>query len=86
MQLGAVHDDLTTIGLGSGDRVEVELESGETHVGTYALTFSDVSDGELLLFEDSSLQLALAVNRGSAGGLLGARVRGGCGSAPRREP
>ncbi len=73
VQLGAVHDDLTTIGLGLGDRVGVELESGERRVGTYALTFGDVSDGELLLFEDSSLQLALAVNRGRAADVLGLR-------------
>jgi S-adenosyl-L-methionine hydrolase (adenosine-forming) len=73
VQLGAIHDDLATIGLGLGDRVELELESGERRVGTYALAFGDVSNGELLLFEDSSLQLALAVNRGRAADVLGLR-------------
>jgi hypothetical protein len=74
VQLGAVHDDLAGIGSGLGGRVELTLESGETHLGTYALTFSDVADGDLLLFEDSTMQLALAVNRGSAAELLGARA------------
>lgn len=74
VQLGALHEDLESIGAGPGDRVELTLESGETHLGTYAVTFSDVADGELLLFEDSTLQLALAVNRGSAADLLGARA------------
>jgi hypothetical protein len=73
VQLGAVHDDLQTIGIGSGrgGRVELTPASGEIHVGNYALTFSDVADGELLLFEDSTLQLALAVNRGRAADRLG---------------
>jgi S-adenosylmethionine hydrolase len=32
----------------------------------YGRKFSDVGEGELVAFEDSSRQLALAVNRGSA--------------------
>jgi S-adenosylmethionine hydrolase len=74
VQLGAVHEDLQSIGSGLGDRVELRLESGETHLGSYALAFSDVADGELLLFEDSTMQLALAVNRGRAAELLGVRA------------
>jgi hypothetical protein len=75
VQLGALHEDLEGIGVGSelGERVELTLDSGETHAGSYALTFSDVADGELLLFEDSTLQLALAVNRGRAADRLGVR-------------
>ena len=74
VQLGAVHEDLQTAGLGLGDRVRLTLDSGAVHMGTYALTFSDVADGDLLLFEDSTMQLALAVNRGSAADLLGVRA------------
>jgi hypothetical protein len=76
VQLGAVHEDLEGIGIGSGrgDRVELTLASGESHLGSYALTFSDVADGELLLFEDSTMQLALAVNRGRAADRLGVRA------------
>jgi S-adenosylmethionine hydrolase len=45
--------------------------AGREHRGTAALTFSDVGDGELLVYEDSRGALALAVNRGSAAALLG---------------
>jgi len=86
VQLGAVHEDLETIGLGLGDQVELELESGETHAGTYALTFSHVSDGELLLFEDSTLQLALAINRGRAADGLGVRAGDRLRISALREP
>jgi hypothetical protein len=78
VQLGALYEDLEDIGIGIGSgrghRVELTLASGETHVGNYALTFSDVADGELLLFEDSTMQLALAVNRGRAADRLGVRA------------
>jgi S-adenosyl-L-methionine hydrolase (adenosine-forming) len=86
VQLGAVHDDLASIGSHMGERVELTLESGEAHAGTYALTFSDVSDGELLLFEDSSMQLALAVNRGSAADRLGVRAGDQLRISAAREP
>jgi S-adenosyl-L-methionine hydrolase (adenosine-forming) len=86
VQLGAVHADLESIDAGLGDRVELTLESGEAHVGTYALTFSDVSDGELLLFEDSTMQLALAVNRGRAADRLGVRGGDQLRISARREP
>jgi S-adenosyl-L-methionine hydrolase (adenosine-forming) len=86
VQLGAVHDDLESIGSGLGDRIELTLESGEMHVGTYALTFSDVSGGELLLFEDSTMQLALAVNRGRAADRLGVRAGDQLRISARREP
>jgi S-adenosyl-L-methionine hydrolase (adenosine-forming) len=86
VQLGAVHADLESIDAGLGDRVELTLESGDTHVGTYALTFSDVSDGELLLFEDSTMQLALAVNRGRAADRLGVAAGEQLRISARREP
>jgi S-adenosylmethionine hydrolase len=86
VQLGAVHADLESIDAGLGDRVELTLESGDTHVGTYALTFSDVSDGELLLFEDSTMQLALAVNRGRAADRLGVGAGDQLRISARREP
>jgi S-adenosyl-L-methionine hydrolase (adenosine-forming) len=86
VQLGALHDDLASIGAGLGDRIELTLESDETHVGTYALTFGDVSGGELLLFEDSTLQLALAVNRGRAADRLGVRAGDRLRISARREP
>lgn len=85
VQLGAVHQDLESIGVGLGGQVELRLESGESHAGIYALTFGDVSGDQLLLFEDSTLQLALALNRGRAADLLGVRAGDGLRIA-RHEP
>jgi S-adenosylmethionine hydrolase len=44
--------------------------AGEVHPARYASTFADVAPGELLLYEDAQLMVALAVNRGSAAALL----------------
>lgn len=71
VQLGAERDDLSGLGARLGDLLQVRLQSGELHVGTYARTFSDVEDGELLVFEDSARKLALGFNRGSAVTRLG---------------
>jgi S-adenosyl-L-methionine hydrolase (adenosine-forming) len=52
-----------------GDRLEVRAPDGRFEA-LWARTFADVSAGELLLFEDSSGAMALAVSGGSAAGLL----------------
>ena len=64
------HSLLPETGLRLGRRVWVEA-GGITLDGVYTLTFSDVADGQLMLYEDSWRNLALAVNRGSAAELLG---------------
>jgi S-adenosylmethionine hydrolase len=71
VQLQAVPDDLSALGVRLGDQLGVELDSGELHIGTYAHIFSDVEEGELLIFEDSSGKLALALNRGGAAARFG---------------
>jgi S-adenosyl-L-methionine hydrolase (adenosine-forming) len=48
--------------------VEAARASGRAR---FARAFAEVAEGELLLYEDSSRRLALAVNRGSAAELLG---------------
>ncbi|MBJ7348895.1 MAG: SAM-dependent chlorinase/fluorinase, partial [Thermoleophilaceae bacterium] len=54
-------------------RTAVEVEaSGLRMPALRVATYSDVSSGELLLYEDSSGALAIAVNGGSAAQLLGA--------------
>lgn len=73
VQLCADPEDLSGLGARLGDLVGIRLESGELHVGTYARTFSDVDDGELILFQDSARKLALGFNRGSAMARLGLR-------------
>jgi S-adenosyl-L-methionine hydrolase (adenosine-forming) len=54
---------------GPGDDLEVRAPDGRFEA-VWARTFSDVAPGDVLLFEDSSGALALAVSGGSAGGLL----------------
>jgi S-adenosylmethionine hydrolase len=63
--LDLVHDRLPETGLRLGHRVWVEA-AGVTLDAVYAQTFSDVGADDLILYEDSYRNLALAVNRGSA--------------------
>jgi S-adenosyl-L-methionine hydrolase (adenosine-forming) len=55
--------------LAEGERLEVRAPDGRFEA-LWARTFADVAPGELLLFEDSSGAMALAVSGGSAAGLL----------------
>ena len=55
--------------LAEGDPLEVRAPDGRFQA-LWARTFADVPAGELLLFEDSSGAMALAVSGGSAAGLL----------------
>jgi S-adenosyl-L-methionine hydrolase (adenosine-forming) len=55
--------------LHEGARLEVRAPDGRFEA-LWARTFVDVAPGELLLFEDSSGAMALAVSGGSAAGLL----------------
>jgi S-adenosyl-L-methionine hydrolase (adenosine-forming) len=52
-----------------GKALEVRAPDGRFE-GVWARTFADVDAGEVLLFEDSSGALALAVSGGSAAGLM----------------
>jgi S-adenosylmethionine hydrolase len=52
-----------------GDTFEVRAPDGSFEA-TWARTFADVGPSEILLFEDSSGTLALAVSGGSAAGLM----------------
>jgi S-adenosyl-L-methionine hydrolase (adenosine-forming) len=61
---------LPETGLRLGRPLEVETTAGGRG-SVFALTFADVPNGELLLYEDSSGRLALALNRGSAAESLG---------------
>jgi S-adenosylmethionine hydrolase len=55
--------------IGGADRIEVRAPDGRFEA-RWTRTFADVARGDVLLFEDSSGRLALAVNGGSAAGLL----------------
>jgi S-adenosylmethionine hydrolase len=79
--LGADPLQLQEIGIRPGTRITVRAPgargpagrsaSAAEHAATYATTFADVAEGHLLLYTDSLGMVALAVNRGSAGALLG---------------
>jgi S-adenosylmethionine hydrolase len=71
--LDARHGDLVESGLRLGERVAVRTGSRRVR-GVVARTFSDVAAGVLLLYEDASGALALAVNGGDAAALLGVRA------------
>jgi S-adenosylmethionine hydrolase len=70
--LDAVHGDLVESGLRLGEPIAARTGSRRVR-GVVARTFSDVAAGTLLLYEDASGALALAVNGGDAAALLGVR-------------
>lgn len=63
VQLAALLDEMNGP---FGTRVRVNLPSGETATAQLVHTFDDVVDGAVLLFEDSSRRLSLALNQGNA--------------------
>jgi S-adenosyl-L-methionine hydrolase (adenosine-forming) len=73
LQLAADRADLGATAAEFGQRLLIRLPSGGSRAATYARTFSDVPEGELILFEDSAARLALGFNRGSAAASLGLR-------------
>ena len=66
VQLDATHDDLHQAGLKLGHAVLVGA-----HTARYLRTFADAGAGELLVYEDSSRMLAVAISHGSAAHRLG---------------
>jgi S-adenosylmethionine hydrolase len=64
------HEDLPSTGLALGHALEVEA-GGQATRAMFTGTFADVPEGELLLYEDASRMLALAINRGDAAATLG---------------
>ncbi|HTU77430.1 MAG TPA: SAM-dependent chlorinase/fluorinase [Solirubrobacteraceae bacterium] len=69
--LDAAHEQLTALGARLGDTLTVS-HGGAARAARYAATFAEVTPGELLIYEDATRMVALAVNRGSAAELLGA--------------
>jgi S-adenosylmethionine hydrolase len=67
--LNVRHEDLADGPLRLGQSLAIE-SAGERVGARFARTFEDVHPGELMLYEDSTSTLALAVNRGSAADLL----------------
>lgn len=63
--LNVRHEDLAGGPVRLGEALTVESAGGQADA-IFARTFEEVGDGALLLYEDSSRILALAVNRGNA--------------------
>ncbi len=70
--LDVTHEQLTELGLKLGQAVVVAPEDGHWRPAHYARTFADVEPGELMVYEDASRSLAVAVSHGDAAQRLGA--------------
>jgi S-adenosylmethionine hydrolase len=68
--LDVAHEHLPQTGLRLGRSVRVHA-AGAEHDAAFVHTFADVAADELIVYENSSRALALAVNRGSAAERLG---------------
>ncbi len=64
------HEDLAGTGLALGKAVELEA-GGVRLFASFATTFADVGEGDVLVYEDAYRTLAIAVNRGDAAAQLG---------------
>jgi S-adenosylmethionine hydrolase len=64
------HENLPGTSLTLGRTIEVAAGDRKARA-IYTTTFADLPPGELLLYQDSSRTLALAVNRGDAATTLG---------------
>jgi S-adenosylmethionine hydrolase len=73
MQLNLTREHLAEANVQPGARVELEV-AGQRYYAVAARTFSDARAGDLILYEDSSGNIAVAMNRGSAGGMLAAEA------------
>lgn len=73
--LNMIREHLEQASIVPGTRVEL-LARGERYFAVAARTFGDARAGDLLLYEDSYRNIAVAVSRGSAAELLGVEEGG----------
>jgi S-adenosylmethionine hydrolase len=71
MQLNIRNEHLEALGLSVGKRVELE-HGGERYYAITARTFSDARRGDIMLYEDSFQNLAVAISGGDAANMFGA--------------
>jgi len=67
--LNLTRDDVESLGIVSGTRVELEL-AGERYYAVAARTFADARPGDVILYEDSYKNMSVAISRGSAARML----------------
>ncbi len=72
VQVNATTDDLTAAGIEPGAEIEIDV-GFESYFATCVRTFADVRAGDILLYEDSYRNVAIAINGGSAAQMLAAR-------------
>ncbi|HEY4621763.1 MAG TPA: SAM-dependent chlorinase/fluorinase [Gaiellaceae bacterium] len=76
--LNLTREDVESIGIVAGSRVEFEL-AGENYYAVMARAFADARPGDVILYEDSYRNMSVAISRGSAARMLhaspGNRVR-----------
>lgn len=65
MQLNLSREHLDRVDVVAGTRLELAV-GGERYYATAARTFGDARPGEIVLYEDSYRNVAIAINRGSA--------------------
>jgi S-adenosyl-L-methionine hydrolase (adenosine-forming) len=72
IQVNATTDDLARAGMEPGAQVEIAV-GFESYFATVATTFADVRRGDILVYEDSYRNVAVAINGGNAAEMLAAR-------------
>jgi S-adenosyl-L-methionine hydrolase (adenosine-forming) len=71
--LNLTRDDVESIGVSAGIRVELEV-TGQRYYAVTARTFADAREGDVILYEDSYRNMSIAVSSGSAAALLHAEA------------
>jgi S-adenosylmethionine hydrolase len=73
IQLNLNSKDLEKVGILPGTKVEVEVRF-ERYFAVAARTFAEVRTGDIVLYEDSYRNVALAINQGNAARMFSLRV------------
>jgi S-adenosyl-L-methionine hydrolase (adenosine-forming) len=73
IQLNLTSKDLEKVGIVPGAKVEVEVRF-ERYFAVAARTFAEVRTGDIVLYEDSYQNIALAINQGNAARMFSLRV------------
>jgi S-adenosylmethionine hydrolase len=71
LQLSARHEDLEALGLRLGHEVELTLPGGGRQRARYVRAFAEAPRGQLIVYEDASRRLAIALSHGNAAERLG---------------
>ena len=71
VQVNATAEDLERAGMEPGTQVEIDV-GFESYFARVAETFADVRPGDILVYEDSYRNVAVAINGGSAAEMLAA--------------